>query len=253
MTEPLEGRVALITGAGSGIGRATALAMAKAGAKVAAADVNGDTCTETVKMIKDAGGSALAITGDVSDAASVADMVGKTVKEFGRLDIGMNNAGIGGMLARTHDYDEATFDSVIAVTLKGVWLCMRAELRQMMDQGGGVILNMASVAGLIGAPMLSAYVAAKHGVVGLTKTAALEYARKNIRVNALCPVWVQTALVDQITGGDEGREQKLIEHIPLRRLGQPEEVAAAAVWLCSDAASFITGACLPLDGGTTAG
>ena len=252
----LEGRVALVTGAASGIGRATALVFADEGAKLLLADVDGAGGGETVRLAGERGAEAFFITCDVSDSALVEALVEGCVERFGRLDCAFNNAGIGGESARLADYDEEAWNRVLAVNLTGVFLCMKSELRQMVTQGGGAIVNAASLVGVMGYPNLGAYNAAKHGVVGLTRTAALEYASHGIRVNAVCPGWIETPLVM-----DSGPQPASIPEVyealaglmPLGRLGKPEEVAAAVAWLCSDASSFVTGHPLLVDGGALAG
>jgi NAD(P)-dependent dehydrogenase (short-subunit alcohol dehydrogenase family) len=248
----LQNKVALITGGGSGIGRATAVLFAAEGAKVAVVDLNLDSAEETVEMIADGGGQAFAFQADVSHAVDVQAMVGETVARYGRLDCAFNNAGIEGSSGRTMDISEADFDRTIAVNLKGVWLCLKYELEQMLAQGGGAIVNTASVAGLVGAHSMAAYAASKHGVVGLTRTTAVEYARKNIRVNAICPSFVQTPLVERAFAALPGLEQGVLNSNPSRRLALPEEIAYTVLWLCSDAASFTNGAAITIDGGFTA-
>jgi NAD(P)-dependent dehydrogenase (short-subunit alcohol dehydrogenase family) len=249
---PFEGKVALVTGAASGIGRASARAFARAGARVVVADVDETGGHETVRLIADGDGEAIFVRTDVAQADEVAALVAATVDAYGRLDCAHNNAGIGGAVADLADCPEADWHRVLAVNLTGVWLCLKHELRVMAEQGGGAIVNTASVAGLKGAAGASAYVASKHGVVGLTKTAALEYAKRGIRVNAICPGWIRTPMVE----GDFAAHPELETHAagraPMGRLGTPEEVAAAVVWLCSEAASFVTGAVLVADGGLLA-
>lgn len=245
-------KVVLITGAGAGIGRATALAFAHAGARLALADVDEDAGTTTANMVQEIGSEALFLRADMSQATDVAQMVQATVAHFGQLDCAFNNAGIEGPPTRTADVTETEFDQILAVNLKGVWLCMKYEIQQMLRQGGGVIVNTASVAGLVGAHSMPAYAASKHGVIGLTKTAAVEYARKNIRVNAVCPAVIRTAMVNRALEVMPQLAEGMIAANPSRRLGEPEEVAAAVLWLCSDAASFTTGAALTIDGGLTA-
>jgi NAD(P)-dependent dehydrogenase (short-subunit alcohol dehydrogenase family) len=245
----MAGKIALITGAGSGIGRATALAFARQGAAVALADVQDDAGQATADMIAQAGGAALYLHADVARADDVQALVGQVVARFGRLDYAHNNAGVEGRHGLLADADEAEWDRVLAIDLKGVWLCMKYEIRQMQAQGGGAIVNTASVAGLIGAEGLGPYAAAKHGVVGLTKTAAIEYARAGIRVNAVCPGFISTPMVDRFVQGDQRAGDRLARAHPLGRLGTPEEVAEAVVWLCSEASSFITGHALAVDGG----
>ena len=246
------GKVALVTGAGSGIGRAAAQIFAREGAKVAVADVNVAGAEETVKMIQAGGGEAFCIKADVSKAAEVEAMVGAVVETYGRLDCAYNNAGIEGALASTADYTEADWAPVIAINLTGVWLCMKYEIPHMLKNGGGAIVNTSSAAGLLGAPRMPAYVASKHGVVGLTKTAALEYAKAGIRVNAVCPGIIDTSMVGRLKERRPRMFEKIEAGEPIGRMGQPEEIAEAAVWLCSDAASFVTGHAMAVDGGIVA-
>ncbi len=248
----LDGKVALITGAGSGIGRASALAFAREGAKVAVADIVAEGGEETVRMVKEAGGEAFFIKVDVSNAVEVEAMVNRVVDTYGRIDCAYNNAGIEGRLASTDEYPEDVFDKVIDINLTGVWLCMKYELPHMLKQGSGAIVNTASGAGLIGVAGLSAYVASKHGVVGLTKTAALEYAKSGIRVNAVCPGLIQTPMVERITADQPQLGEALVAAEPIGRTGKPEEIAESVVWMCSDAASFVTGHAMSVDGGYVA-
>ena len=248
----LDGKVALITGAGSGIGRASALVFAREGAKVALADIVVEGGEETVRMVKEAGGEAFFIKADVSNAAEVEAMVNTVVDTYGRIDCAHNNAGIEGQLASTDEYAEDMFDKVIGINLTGVWLCMKYELPHMLKQGSGAIVNTASGAGLIGVAGMSAYVASKHGVVGLTKTAALEYAKSGIRVNAVCPGLIQTPMVERITNGHPQLGEALVAAEPIGRTGRPEEIAESVVWMCSDAASFVTGHAMSVDGGFVA-
>ena len=248
----LDGKVALITGAGSGIGRASALAFAREGAKVAAADIVVEGGEETVRMVKEAGGEAFFIKVDVSNAADVEAMVNAVVDTYGRIDCAYNNAGIEGRLASTDEYPEDMFDKVIDINLTGVWLCMKYELPHMLKQGGGAIVNTASGAGLIGVAGMSAYVASKHGVVGLTKTAALEYAKSGIRVNAVCPGVIQTPMMERITADQPQLGEAVVAAEPVGRAGKPEEIAESVVWLSSDAASFVTGHAMSVDGGYVA-
>ena len=252
MAGQLDGKVALITGAGSGIGRASALAFAREGAKVAVADIVVEGGEETVRMVKEAGGEAFFIKVDVSNAAEVEAMVNAVVDTYGRIDCAYNNAGIEGRLASTDEYPEDVFDKVIDINLTGVWLCMKYELPHMLKQGGGAIVNTASGAGLIGVAGMSAYVASKHGVVGLTKTAALEYAKSGIRVNSVCPGLIQTPMVERITADQPQLGEALVAAEPVGRTGKPEEIAESVVWLSSDAASFVTGHAMSVDGGFVA-
>ncbi len=253
MTGLVAGKVAMVTGSGSGIGRASALRFAEEGAKVVVSDVNVDGGNETVDMIKKAGGEATFIKCDVSKAAEVEALVKGVVDTYGRLDCAYNNAGIEGDAATTINCTEENFDLNYQINLKGVWLCMKYEILQFLAQGdGGAIVSTASVAGLVGVKGSPAYVAAKHGVVGLTKTAALEFAKKDIRVNAVCPGVIETPMVERLTGGAEEGKARVAKWQPVGRLGQPSEIAATAVWLCSDQASFVTGHAMPVDGGIMA-
>lgn len=249
----LKDRVALVTGGASGLGRAAAQLFARDGARVVVADLDIDGARETVRLIEEAGGAAAEVATDVSRAAAVEAMVTHTVDAFGRLDCAFNNAGIEGDVGTmTVDYAEEDWDRVISVDLKGVWLCMKYEIKQMLRQGSGAIVNTSSIAGLVGLRGSSPYVASKHGVVGLTKTAALEYAEQGIRVNAVCPGVFDTPLVTRIIERLPERRDEYITAQPIGRLGQPEELAEAVVWLCSDAASFVTGHAFPVDGGFVA-
>jgi NAD(P)-dependent dehydrogenase (short-subunit alcohol dehydrogenase family) len=253
MSGRLDGKVTLITGGGSGIGRASALAFAREGATVVVADVDVRGGEETCRQLKAASVETRFVRADVSQAAEVGAMVNHVIEAYGRLDCAFNNAGIGGTgFVPTADYNEEVWDHVIRINLKGVWLCMRSEIPPMLKQGGGAIVNTASVAGLVGSRVGSAYIASKHGVVGLTKAAALEYAQTNIRVNAVCPSWIATPLTDPYTRDNPQLQAQIIARQPKGRLCTPEEVAEAVVWLCSDAASFITGHALAVDGGVVA-
>ena len=249
----LDKKAALVTGGAAGIGRASALALARAGAAVCVSDINGEGAAETAKRIIDEGGKAIAATCDVTEAEQVSAMVAAAVAAFGRLDAAVNNAGIAGSFDhRLHEADDAMFERVLAVNLRGVWHCMKAELAQMLTAGGGSIVNIASVAGLIGAPKAAAYTASKHGVVGITKAAAVEYAKLGIRVNAICPAYTDTAMVQNALAGKPRLAHIMARAIPMGRLGQASEIGEAAAWLCSDASSFVTGHSLALDGGLVA-
>jgi NAD(P)-dependent dehydrogenase (short-subunit alcohol dehydrogenase family) len=255
MSGVLEKKIALVTGGASGIGRASALAFAKEGARVVVVDVNNEAGEETARQIREAGGDARFVRADVSRTKDVEDMVKKTVQLYGRLDCALNNAGVDGMLfTRIAEYKEQAWDQVISINLKGTWLCMKYEIIQMIEQGGGgSIVNMSSTAGLVGSAVgNSAYVASKHGIVGLTKTVALEYGLQRIRINAVCPALTRTPMAEKLLGGDPQREAQLSALSPMGRLANPEEVAAAVVWLCSDSASYVTGQALAVDGGHVA-
>lgn len=254
MKENLEHKVALVTGGGLGIGRASALLFAEAGAKVVVADIDGEAGRETVRLINQRGPEALFVQADVARSAEVEEMVVTAVGAFGRLDCAFNNAGIQGPLhVKTAEFAEEDWDQVVNVNLKGVWLCMKYEIAQMLAQGGGAIVNMSSAAGLVGGSVVGpAYVASKHGVVGLSKTAALEYGESGIRVNAVCPGLILTRMGEKMFTGESDSDQALIEQHPMGRVGLPHEVAEAVVWLCSDAASFVTGQALAIDGGYVA-
>lgn len=253
MAGTLEGKTALVTGGGSGIGRAASLAYSREGARVVVVDVNVEGGEETVQRIKESGGEAILVHADVSSNAGTQAMVAETVERFGRLDCAFNNAGISGGRDRnlTADYTQDDWDRVIGVNLTGVWLSMKAEIPQMLAQGGGAIVNTASIMGLIATPGSVAYMAAKHGVVGLTKAAALEYAKDNLRVNAVCPGYIDTPLLQPLFA-NEDREEQVVSRHPVGRLGQPEEIAEAVIWLSSDAASFVTGHSMAVDGGYVA-
>ncbi len=251
MAGMLDGKSALITGGGGGIGRATALIFAREGARLAIADASEEAARETVAQVNAAGGQAMSLSGDVTESAAVQAMIEAVVSAYGRLDCAFNNAGIAGYQVdaggkRTHEWADESFDRMIAVNLRGVWLCMKHELPQMMAQGGGKIVNTGSIAGLIGLPTSSAYVAAKHGVLGLTKTAALEYATDNIRVNAVCPGYIETKMTEDTM---RRRGAELMEKVSFRRMGKPEEIGEMVLWLCSDRSSYVSGACYNVDGG----
>jgi NAD(P)-dependent dehydrogenase (short-subunit alcohol dehydrogenase family) len=247
----VEGRAGLVTGAAGGIGRATAIAFAREGASVVVSDLEArrTDAEETVRLATDAGGAATFVPGDVSRAADHEALVAACVDAYGALDFAHNNAGVE-LSATLAETTEDAWDRIMDVNLKGVWLGLRAQIPRMTEQGGGAIVNTSSLAGLIGAPALGAYVASKHGVVGLTKTAAIEVAQRGIRVNAVCPAAIDTAMMQVLT---HERRQELASPHALKRFGQPEEVAEVVVWLCSDRASFVTGTSMPVDAGSTAG
>jgi NAD(P)-dependent dehydrogenase (short-subunit alcohol dehydrogenase family) len=253
MAAELEGKVGLVTGGTSGIGRETAVLFAKAGAKVVVAGRRELEGQETIELIRAAGGDGLFVKTDVSKASEVDALVRNTVEKFGRLDVAFNNAGTEGVWVPIARQSEEDFDRTISVNLKGVWLCLKYEIRQMLRQGGGgAIVNAASIYGLIGSAGAAAYSASKCGVMGLTKAAALENARNGIRVNAVCPAAVQTAMAERLFGAPKVHEQAVRSH-PIGRFGTPREVAEAVLWMCSDRASFMTGQSLVLDGGFLAG
>lgn len=252
MAETFRSKVALVTGGSSGIGRATALAFAHRGARVVVADVSVEGGEETVNLIHNASGEAVFIQTDVTQASEIEHLVSKTIETYGQLDCAFNNAGIAGDLSLTADCSEEHWNRVMSINLRGVWLCMKHELSQMLKQGGGAIVNTASVLGLVGIIGQTAYVAAKHGVVGLTKTAALEYAKSGIRVNAVCPGVIHTPMVEGVINAQPELTEGLLALEPVGRLGEPEEIAQTVVWLCSDAASFVTGHSMAADGGYTA-
>ncbi len=253
MQSSMDGKVALVTGGGTGIGEATSLLFAKAGAKVVVSDINVAEGEATAHAITSAGGDAIFVAGDVSKGEDVEKMVARCVDVYGRLDCAFNNAGIeGDTFVSIVDYSEEMWDRVIDINLKGVWLCMKHQIPQFLKQGQGAIVNMASVAGLIGGSLGSAYFASKHGVIGLTKAAAIEYGQSNIRVNAVCPGVIQTRMGAKVYQDNPEIEPHVAAEHPLGRLGQPSEVAETVVWLCSDAASFVTGHAMTVDGGYVA-
>lgn len=251
METGFDNKVVLITGGGGGIGRASACAFARAGATVVVSDRDARSGQATLNDVLTLGAQALFLQADVTDAAQVQALVEQTVARFGRLDCAFNNAGIEEEHMRLAECEEATFDRIMAINVKGVWLCMKAQITQMLHQGGGAIVNTASVAGLLGAPKMSAYSASKHAVLGLTKSAAVEYGRKGIRVNAVCPGVIDTEMYHRAAQADPKVGAAAAGMHPLGRIGQAREVAAAALWLCSDAASFVTGLAHTVDGGLT--
>jgi NAD(P)-dependent dehydrogenase (short-subunit alcohol dehydrogenase family) len=253
MTRELEGKVGLVTGGTSGIGRDTAVLFAKAGAKVVVAGRRELEGKETIELVQAAGGDAMFVKTDVSNASAVDALMQETVKRFGRLDVAFNNAGIEGRWVPIVKQSEEDWDRTIDINLKGVWLCLKYEIRQMLKQGGGgAIVNMASIMGLIGSSGSAAYSASKHGVMGLTKAAALENARSGIRINTVCPGVIETAMAERTFGAPAVHKYVVSCH-PIGRLGRPAEIAEAVVWMCSDRASFMTGQSLVLDGGFLAG
>ena len=251
MAARLQDKVCLITGGASGIGRAAALAFAREGAIVTIADVSSGG-EETARLAQNEGGRAAFARCDISVPADVEALIASIVAKHGRLDCAFNNAGIEGPLVPMAEVSEELWDRIIRVDLRGVWLCLKHEIRQMQRQGRGAIVNTSSTAGICGTPGYSPYTAAKHGVIGLTRSVALQYAASGIRVNAICPGLTDTPMMDRILGGDREMEKLFVAGTPFGRKAQPEEMAAAALWLCSDEASFVTGAVLPVDGGVFA-
>ena len=251
MNISFENKVALVTGAASGLGLATVKAFAEAGAAVVLADVDGKEVQTAAKELADQGYKTLAVRCDVSDDAQVEAMVKETVAAFGRLDAAYNNAGIQNVLAETADSPRDDYDRVMAVNLRGVWSCMKFELQQMRKQGSGAIVNCSSLGGLLGGAERGTYHAAKHGVLGFTKSAALEYAARGIRINAICPGMIQTPMSDRMKAAGQGEslDTMLKNNVPMGRLGRPEEIADAVLWLCSSAASYVTGQSISVDGG----
>jgi NAD(P)-dependent dehydrogenase (short-subunit alcohol dehydrogenase family) len=245
------GKVALVTGAAAGMGLATAQAFAEAGAAVVMADFRGDAVKAEAQKLVAAGHRAIAVRCDVSDDAQVEQMVDRTVAEFGRLDAAFNNAGVMARIAPTADSTREEWDRVIGINLRGVWSCMKHELRQMERQGSGAIVNNASVGALTGNPGIGSYIASKHGVVGLTRTAALEYIKHGIRVNAVNPGLIDTQIARDVVSGDEQAYAEIAKHVPIGRAGRPEEIASAVLWLCSPGASYVVGQALTIDGGMT--
>ena len=252
MTSAMKGKVALVTGAAQGIGKASAVAFAEQGANVVLADVNDSGGKEVESMINNMGIETLFVKTDISNSAQVDNLISQAVEKFGRIDCAHNNAGIEGDRIPTTDLDEETFDKVLSVNLKGTWLCMKREIEQMLKQGGGSIVNTASVAAFVGLGGLSAYTASKHGIVGLTKTAAIEFAKQKIRVNAVCPGPVKTEMLSKTFESNPKLEATVLAMEPQGRIGNPEEVASAVIWLSSEQSSFVTGTSLVVDGGWTA-
>jgi NAD(P)-dependent dehydrogenase (short-subunit alcohol dehydrogenase family) len=251
-TYDFTGQVALVTGAAGGMGLDTARAFATAGAAVVLADIDGDATRSAAAELTEAGYDALGLTCDVADEDQVAALVDRTVETYGRLDMAFNNAGIQVPPSDAADEPAEVFDRVNAVNLRGVWACMKHELAQMRSQGSGAIVNCSSLGGLVGLPGRAAYHASKHGVLGLTRSAALEYAPRGIRVNAVCPGTIATPMVTDMIAKGELDTAEAIANQPINRLGEPEEIAAAVLWLCSPGASFVVGVALPVDGGYTA-
>ena len=254
MTQTMTGKVALVTGGGSGLGRASAIIFAREGARVVVSDIDETGGTETVSLIREAGGDATFVPCDVTSVEQVDALIAKTIDLYGRLDCAHNNAGGGGGLGRPMTHQVAVEDwlHVIEINLNSIWYCMRREIPIMLEQGAGAIVNTSSIYGIAGAVGTAAYVAGKHGVVGLTKAAALEYADKGVRVNAVCPAHVPTTSVQKLMDDDPGLESWVAGLSPSGRMGRPEEIGETVVWLCSDAASFVTGHAMPVDGGWTA-
>ena len=253
MAKDLDGKVAIITGGTSGIGRDTAVLFGRHGAKVVLAGRRQADGEETLKQVRAAGGDGLFVKTDVAKSGDVEALVKKTVEKFGRVDTAFNNAGIEGTWVPIVDQTEKDWDELIDINLKGVWLCLKYEIQQMLKQGkGGTIVNMSSVAGLMGTPAAAPYGASKHGVIGLTRTAALEYAHQKIRVNAVCPAVIETPMGERLFGAPEARQWALSKH-PIGRFGQPMEIAEAVLWLCSEKSSFMTGHYMVLDGGFLVG
>ncbi|HXY48822.1 MAG TPA: glucose 1-dehydrogenase [Terriglobales bacterium] len=253
MSNPLDftGKVALVTGAAAGMGLATSNAFAEAGAAVVLADYKEEAVKAAAQKLVAAGHKAIAVRCDVSDDAQVAAMVDRTIAEFRRIDAAFNNAGVMAQIAPTADSTREDWDRVIGINLRGVWSCMKHELRYMQRQGSGAIVNNASVGALTGNPGIASYIASKHGVVGLTRTAALEYVKHGIRVNAVNPGLIDTQVARDVVSGNEQAYNEIAEHVPIGRAGRPEEIASAVLWLCSPGASYVVGHALTVDGGMT--
>lgn len=252
MRSSFSGQVAFVTGAGAGMGLATAQAFAHAGATVVLADINSDAASSAAEALVRKGLKALAIRCNVALEKDIQDAIEETVRRFGRLDCAFNNAGVISPHSSTADLSEAEWDRIMSINLRGTWYCMKHELRQMLPQKSGAIVNASSIGGLNGVAGLPAYIASKHGVIGLTKSAALECATKGIRINAVCPGVIDTPMLDGLTGGDKAAREELIKPQPIGRLGRPEEIAKAVLWLCSSDASFVLGHALAVDGGYSA-
>jgi len=251
MAEEFKGKVALITGGASGIGRAAALSFARAGAKIVIGDMTVETGEETVGMIKQSGGEAVFLKADVSKAKEVENLINTAVENYGRLDCACNNAGIEGDTISLVDCSEENWDLILNINLKGIWLCLKYEIPQMLKQSAGAIVNISSAMGLVAHEHIAPYVASKHGVIGLTKAAALEYAGTGIRVNAVCPGNTQTPIIERVIQDHPEIAEALKANTPVGRFARPEEIANAVLWLCSDAASYVTGHAMVVDGGFT--
>ena len=252
MVGQFTGKVALITGGSSGMGQSAAIAFAREGANIVVADTNIQGGEETVQHIKDTGASALFVPTDVSRSTSVEALINATITTYGQLDYAFNNAGINIEHGPLTDCTEAEWDRIISINLKGIWLCMKYEIPHMLKLGSGAIVNTASVVGLTGGHNFPAYVASKHGIIGLTKATALDYGPHGIRVNAVCPGTIYTPMYERRVGNNPETTARIISEIPLRRLGQPQDIAEAVIWLCSNASSYITGQTLVIDGGDIA-
>lgn len=245
------GKVAFVTGAASGIGRATAVVFANEGARVAVADISDEGSRETARLIEEEGGQALAVKCDVTRSDDVKAALDKTIETFGRLDFAFNNAGVEQKNLTVVEIEEKEWDRLVDTNMRGVFLCMKYEIPLILKQGGGAIVNTSSGAGVIGIKGGSAYAATKHGVIGLTKSAALDYAAQNIRIDVVAPGYIATPMMDRFTGGTPEGRAKVIAEEPVGRMGKPEEIAAAVVWLCSEAAAFVVGHAMVIDGGQT--